>query len=82
MFMLIRCEFSQIRVKDGSSLTLRCLVESINIYVFLVFETARNRYGVSFDANIISAFILLGNYCFGTFNTAIRFVFLEIVFRN
>lgn len=73
-------------MKDGVSLNpIRCLVESINIIMFLVFEIAGNRNRSSFNANITSAFILVENDCFGIFNATSddsRFGFLEIVFRN
>lgn len=66
----------------GSLNFVRCLVESINIVMFLVFKIARNRYGSRFDANIIFAFISVENDCFRILSTTSRFGFLKIAFRN
>lgn len=72
-------------MKDGGALNfVHCLVESINIIMFLVFEIARNRYSSRFNANITFVLILVEKDCFGIFDTASdrRFGFLKIAFRN
>jgi hypothetical protein len=71
-------ESSQIRVKNLSTLNFgRCLVESINIVMFLVFGIARNRYS---GYDII--FALIDDDGFRVLHTASRFGFLKIAFRN
>jgi hypothetical protein len=67
-------------VKNLGSLNFRrCLVESINIVMFLVFEIAGNRYG---GYDITFPLISVENDGFGVLSTASRFGFLEIAFRN